>query len=89
MKNPNYYDVFIEVAEDCPVQIAEVPQYKGAKKSMPALQFEMIHNHPYEYRQEDVLFETFARRKEIPEANQIPEANRAAEREKFFSKGQP
>ncbi|MFD1957300.1 DUF6157 family protein [Paenibacillus thailandensis] len=83
MKDQNNYDTFIEVAEDCPVETAEVPKAKGGVKSVPVLQYEMIANHPYRYTQEDVLFEVFAVR------NGITEQRKQAEREKFFSKGQP
>ncbi|WP_392392021.1 DUF6157 family protein [Paenibacillus senegalensis] len=79
----NYYSTFIEVAEDCPVTAAEIPVSKKEKKTVPVLQYELIAHHPYVYTQEDVLFEVFARR------NNIPEEQRPLEREKFFSKGQP
>ncbi len=82
MKNSNYYATFIEIAEDCPVAVAEVPQSKGDKKSIPLLQYELIANHPYRYTQEDVLFEVHAIR------NQIPEERKAAERKNFFLKPQ-
>lgn len=83
MTNMNYYDTFIEVADDCPVSVAEVPQAKGGVKTVPLMQYEMIAKHPYKYRQEDVLFDVFAER------NNIPESARAAERKNFFAKDQP
>ncbi|TDF97956.1 DUF6157 family protein [Paenibacillus piri] len=83
MKDMNYYGTFIEVAEDCPVRVAELPKAKGDAKTIPLLEYEMIANHPYQYTQEDVLFGVFAQR------NKIMEAQRQAAREKFFSKGQP
>lgn len=83
VKDMNYYDTFIEVSEDCPVVQAEIPQSKKDSKTVPVLQYELIANHPYKYTQEDVLFEVYAQRK------QIPDERRAAEREIFFSKGQP
>ena len=36
MKSTNYYDAFIEVAEDCPVEAAEVPAQRGEGKSVPS-----------------------------------------------------
>jgi hypothetical protein len=83
MKDMNEYDTFIQIAEDCPVSEAVIPQAKGESKTIPVIQYELLSNHPYRYTQEDVLFEVFAER------NQIPETERAAAREKFFSKGQP
>lgn len=79
----NYYDTFIQVAEDCPVSAAIVPKAKGESRTIPVIQYEVLSNHPYRFTQEDVLFEVFAER------NQISEQERAAAREKFFSKGQP
>lgn len=83
MKDMNYYDTFIQVAEDCPVSEAIVPKAKGESKTIPVIQYEMISNHPYKYTQEDVLFEVFAAR------NHISENDRVSAREMFFSKGQP
>lgn len=83
MKDMNYYDTFIQVAEDCPVSEAIVPKAKGESKTTPVIQYEMISNHPYKYTQEDVLFEVFAAR------NHISENDRVSAREMFFSKGQP
>jgi Family of unknown function (DUF6157) len=80
--NHNYYDTFIEIAPDCPAESASVPTAKGDKPTIASRQYDMIANHPYKYTQEDVLFETYA------DANDIPAESRAAEREKFFSKGQ-
>lgn len=83
MKDMNYYNTFIEVSEDCPVEYSEIPKSKKESKTVPVLQYELIADHPYMYTQEDVLFEIFAERK------QIPAEQREAERQKFFSKGQP
>ena len=79
----NYIDTFIEVADDSPAQTASIPAHKGGKKTIPVLQYEMIANHPYQYTQEDILFETYA------EYNHIPAADRPTERQKFFAKEQP
>lgn len=83
MIDTNYYNTFIEVAEDCPVSVAEVPRAKGDTKTVPVLQYEMIANRPYTYTQEDVLFEVFAGR------SGIADTDKPAERKRFFSKGQP
>jgi hypothetical protein len=79
----NYVDTFIEVADDSPAQTASVPTSKGGKRTIPVLQYEMIANHPYQYTQEDILFETYA------EYNHIEPADRPTERQKFFAQGQP
>lgn len=80
MKTTNYCNTFIEVAEDCPVDAAEEPSQRKRKTAV-RMQYEMIANHPYEYTSDDVIFDVFAFKQEIPPAKQ------AAERERFFSKG--
>ncbi len=81
--NHNYYNTFIEVADDCSAPAAEVPPLKGDKPTVAVIHFELIAEHPYAYTQEDILFETYAR------THAVPESEREAEREKFFAKGQP
>lgn len=83
MKTTNYYNTFIAVADDCPAEVAEIPPQKGAEKTVARLQFELIKENPYKCTSDDVLFRVFAIKNKIN--------NRAyeAERERFFSKGQP
>jgi hypothetical protein len=83
MKTTNYYDAFIEVAEDCPVETAEVPPQKGLKKTFARLQYEMLKDNPYKYTSDDVLFQVYATRNGI-DAQEFEKA-----REQFFAKGQP
>ena len=83
MKSTNYFNTFIEIAEDCSAPIGEVPPIKGDKKSVANLQFEMVSKHPYEFSSDDILFAVFATRKKIPKEN-LEE-----QRHFFFSKGQP
>jgi hypothetical protein len=79
----NSYNTFIEIAEDCPTAKAQIPQFKGGRKTKPVLEYEMIASHPYKYTQDDVVFGVYAITHDIP-ASQQPQ-----EREKFFSIGQP
>lgn len=79
----NYYNTFIEVADDCPVSTAAVPQPRGEIKTVAVLQYEMIADHPYEFTQDDILFAVFAERQ------RIPTTDRPGEREKFLAKDQP
>jgi hypothetical protein len=78
----NYTNTFIEVAEDCPVNEAEIPKAKGDTKTVAELQLEMILKHPYKYTSDDVLFQVFAQR------NEVAKSDYKKERENFFSKGQ-
>lgn len=83
MKTTNYTSTFISVAEDCPVETAEIPPLRGSRKTAARIQYEMISESPYKYTSDDVLFRIYARK------HQIPEAEKSEERKKFFSKGQP
>ncbi len=78
MHSTNYYDTFIEVAEDCPVAAAEIPPLKGDNKSVANLQFEMIVEHPYRYTSDEVLFSIHALRNGIA-------GGLEAAREEYFS----
>jgi hypothetical protein len=78
----NYENTLIQIADDCPVNVSEIPPVKG-KRSAVNIQYEMISKHPYKYTSDDVLFQVYA------EKNDLTEKEYKAEREKFFSKGQP
>ncbi len=80
MKSTNYYNTFIEVAEDCPVDKAKIPLLRGDKKTIARMQYEMIFEHPYHFTFDDVIFRTHTVRKNIPQSQE--------EWKKFFSKGQ-
>ena len=83
MHSTNYFNAFIEVAEDCSAEKGEMPPIKGEKKTVANLQFDMLWENPYQYTSDDIFFSVFALRKESPK-NEMEEA-----REHFFSKGQP
>ena len=83
MHSTNYYNHFIQVAEDCPASEAQVPPLRGEKKSVANYQFDMVIDHPYEYTSDEVIFTVYAIRKGISKADW------EEERIKFFSKGQP
>jgi hypothetical protein len=52
----NYYNTFIEVAEDCPALSAEIPPQKGEAKTVANLQFELIAENPYTFTSDEVIF---------------------------------
>ncbi len=83
MTSTNYFNTFIEIAEDCSAARGEIPPVRGDKKSVANLQFEMLYAHPYEFSSDDILFSVFATRKEIPQ-EELEE-----QRQLFFAKGQP
>ena len=82
MHTTNYINTFIEIADDSPTSIAQIPPLKGENKTAANIQFEMIIDHPYKYTSDDVLFNVYAIK------NNIGKSDLKKEREKFFSKGQ-
>ncbi|QDQ98339.1 DUF6157 family protein [Tomitella fengzijianii] len=82
MGSTNYSNAFIQVAEDCPVAAAEPPPTGGRTPSVAALQHELLAGHPYELTSDDLLFEVYAVR------HDIPTDARAAARAEFFSRSQ-
>lgn len=79
----NYTNTFIEIANDCPISNGEIPPQKGDAKTVANIQFEIISKNSYKYTSDDVLFQVFANK------NDLLKSEYKAEREKYFSKGQP
>jgi hypothetical protein len=79
----NYYDTFIEVAEDTKVSCGTKPTSKTDKKSIAEMQYELLVNNPYKFTSDDILFQVFADR------NNLTKSEYKQARQQFFSKGQP
>jgi hypothetical protein len=78
----NYFDTFITIAPDSDAVSGSVPK-ETASPTVAARFFRMIHDHPYRYTSDDVIFTVHAER------TGIPASQRASARKEFFSKGQP
>ena len=78
----NYFDTFIEVAEDTKANAGTIPPSKGDTKTIAQMQYELISRHPYKYSSDDLLFDVFAER------NDLSKSELKKGREDFFSKGQ-
>jgi hypothetical protein len=78
----NYQNSFLEIAEDCPVEKGEIPPLKKTGKTTADIQYDILHNNPYKYTSDEILFQCYIIKQEIQE-NDLTET-----REKFFSKGQ-
>lgn len=81
MHTTNYFDTFIELADDSPTAQAIEPPARD-EPTIAQLHYELISQHPYALTSDDVIFETYARRAGIVDDEK--DAARAA----FFSKGQ-
>jgi hypothetical protein len=77
----NYFDTFIEVAEDTKADCGIIPPVKE-KKTVAEMQYELIAKNPYKYSSDDIFFQVFADR------NDVTKAEYEKTREQFFSKGQ-
>lgn len=79
----NYFDTFIEVAEDTKANSGKKPVSKSGNKTLAEMQYDLLMHHPYEYTSDDIFFAVFAER------NDLAEAEYEKARQAFFSKGQP
>ncbi|GMQ25723.1 hypothetical protein Aoki45_24050 [Algoriphagus sp. oki45] len=79
----NYFDTFIEVAQDTKVSCGTKPLSKSDKKSIAELQFDLLINNPYKFNSDELFFQVFADR------NDLTKAEYKEARQQFFSKGQP
>lgn len=79
----NYYNTFIEIAEDSPVDFGEAPVSKKEKKTAAEMQYDLIARHPYTFTSDEVVFRIYAEKKEL-----LPSEYEQAQSD-FFSKGQP
>jgi hypothetical protein len=77
----NYVNTFIAVAADCATRRGTTPR-ESETPSAALLAFRLIHEHPYRFTSDDVLFRIHAARAEIPPSKHAPA------RKAFFAKPQ-
>lgn len=71
----NYFNTFIEIAEDCKAETGMVPPAREPKTTAQ-IEYELLATSPYQYTSDDVLYQSNGSRRGIS-------------RKDFFSKGQP
>ncbi len=79
----NYFDTFIEIADDCPALTGEIPPIKADSKTAANIQYDLIKKNPYKYTSDDILFLIFA------DKNDLIRQEYKKSRDQFYSKGQP
>ncbi len=79
----NYFNTFIEVAEDTKVSCGKMPLPKGNSKTIAEMQYELIAENPYKFTSDDIFFKIHANR------SSIAKAIFKEERDQFFSIGRP
>lgn len=83
LHSTNYRNTFILVADDCPVQVGEIPPRRGNKITIARTLYEILNNNPYQFTSDEVLFAVYSKRKDRKEIDL------EKERIMFLSKGQP
>lgn len=78
----NYFETFIEVAEDTKADRGTRPPSKD-KKTAAEMQYGLLANNPYKFTSDDIFFQVYAER------NDLAKSEYKQAREAFFSKGQP
>ena len=81
MHTTNYTDTLILPAPDTRAETATAPP--SGKGTVAELQYARLAGNDYTWTSDDLIFDVHCARKGIPESD------RAAERERFFGKGQP
>ena len=76
-------DTFIEVAEDCPAVLAEVPPARAGRATRATIEYELIAREPYGLTEDELAFRTRMVMRDIPEADW------PAERDRFLSHAKP
>ena len=79
MHTTNYYNTFIQVADDCPVDNAEIPPVKKPQ-SVAQIEYEMLVTNPYKYTSDDVLFTASCGQERVLPATQALRKLRQAQR---------
>ena len=61
----NYFNTFVEVANDWKVLAGQIPEIKNDKKTIASMQFDLLSKHPYEYTSDDILFQVYFDRNDL------------------------
>lgn len=83
----SYKNAFVQVSADCPVTHAEIPVAKNGRKTAHLIQYELLTTHPYTYDHENLVYEVFVRREEIPAG--VLKKDKANIWAELFAKGHP
>lgn len=78
----NYFNTFIEVAEDTKVTEGTAPGIKNNKPTVAWLQYQLLIHNPYKFTSDEIIFQIYAKR------NDLTESEMEMARRLFFSKGQ-
>ena len=77
----NYFDTFIEVANDCKVLAGQIPEIKNDKTTIASMQFDLLSKHPYKYTSDEILFQVYSDKNDL-----IKNEYKNARQQFFFQK---
>lgn len=80
----NPFNQFIQIAADCPTEMAVIPQNKAEKQSVAVIEYALLSAKPYHYTLEELQFAVHALHKKISPAEL--KAHRKQMWCEFFSK---
>ncbi|MCC5954304.1 MAG: hypothetical protein JJU45_19620 [Acidimicrobiia bacterium] len=84
MSGANYRDTFIAVAPDSTAERGEMPPLRAGKPTVARLQFDLIHEAPYRFTSEDVIFATSADGRALDDS--VDDDERAERQRSYFEK---
>ena len=67
-KHEKHAGQFVEIAPDCGLEAAVVPQERGGKPTVATLEHEILRGKPYHYTLEELKFAVFVRRRQLSPA---------------------
>lgn len=82
MASTNYYNTFIQVAEDCAAESGQAPPRSEGEPTVARLEYELLSGHDYVLTSDDVLFAVHVAKHDVPREEQ------ARARAAFFARSQ-
>jgi hypothetical protein len=81
LKTTNYYNTFIELAEDCPTSESQIPPIKEGNFTIANIQFDLISKNPYKYTSDEILFQVYVQKHNISESDLIQKKRNSSRRD--------
>ncbi len=63
----SYTNTFVTISADCPATMGQVPVGRGGKKSIAQIEYELLSAHPYQFTENELIFEVHIRHKQLPQ----------------------
>lgn len=88
LKSPamSYFNTFITVAPDCPIEQSQIPPSNRPKKPIHLLQYELLTEKPYHFTHKTLIFQVYLIREGLEDLSQD---EKEIHWNQLFSKGHP